>query len=134
LQAGSGRLPDDTSRESSRGRPEDEIDIGPVQCLVYHKREKASDGFSSAWFTERAAKLRNLVTPEGQLQKYLLWRDVTPKDVSYFFHDTQFSRGSWLQYKTVETFIFEDENAAIAFLERNSADIFTTSLGCRRPL
>ncbi|KAL2782359.1 FAD binding domain-containing protein [Aspergillus keveii] len=113
----------------SRGRPEDEIDVGAVQCLVYHKREKATDGFSSAWFTERAAKLRNLVTPESQLQKYILWRDVTPKKVDYLFHNTQFSRGSWLQYKAVETFIFEDENAAIAFLERHSDDIFNGSPG-----
>ncbi|KAL2824971.1 FAD binding domain-containing protein [Aspergillus pseudoustus] len=89
----------------------------PVQCLLYHKRQDAHDEFSPAWFTERAVKLRSIWESETGIYSYILWRDVTPRTAS-FFHGTQFSGGSWLQYKGLETFGFEDADSASSFLDK----------------
>ncbi|KAL4821924.1 FAD binding domain-containing protein [Aspergillus spinulosporus] len=94
----------------------------PVQCLVYHKRESSYDDFSPAWFAERSAKLKRLAANERTIYTYILWRDVTPRTAN-FFHGTQFSGGSWLQYKALETFGFEDTASARSFFERYSSDI-----------
>jgi hypothetical protein len=43
---------------------------------------------------------------------------MTPKNLDFFFRDTQFSGGSWHRYKAVEAFDFDREDAAVAFLDR----------------
>lgn len=98
----------------------------PVQCLVYHRRENPYDEFSPAWFAERSAKLKRLSASERTICTYILWRDVTPRTTT-FFHGTQFSGGSWLQYKALETFGFEDTASACWFFEQYGSDIFGDS-------
>ncbi|RSL81670.1 hypothetical protein CEP52_017149 [Fusarium oligoseptatum] len=51
--------------------------------------------------------------------EYVLWQDMTPKNLDFFFRDTQFSGGSWHRYKAVEAFDFDREDAAVAFLDRH---------------
>lgn len=113
------------TKRSESSEPEKD---GPIQCLIYHKRQDFNDEFSSEWFTERAAKLKSLAASDGRPQKYILWRDVTPRTENYF-HNSQFSGGSWLQYKALETLIFADGNDALAFLEGHNSDIFVAGTG-----
>jgi hypothetical protein len=99
-----------------------------IQCLLYHKRQDSEDEFSSEWFSDRAAKLKSLSASDGRPRKYILWRDVTPKTTNYF-HDTQFSGGSWLQYKALETFLFEKEDDAVSFMEQYNNDVLGAGIG-----
>jgi hypothetical protein len=99
-----------------------------IQCLIYHKRQDANDDFSSEWFSKRAATLKSLSASDSRPQKYILWRDVTPKTTNYF-HDTQFSGGSWLQYKALETLIFKKDDDAVSFLEQHKTVILGAGVG-----
>ncbi|KAJ5547319.1 hypothetical protein N7494_004904, partial [Penicillium frequentans] len=101
---------------------------GPIQCLIYHKRQDLDDEFSSEWFSNRAAMLKSLAASDGRPQNYILWRDVTPKTTNYF-HDSQFSGGSWLQYKALETLIFEKDDDAVSFLEQHKNDVLVAGVG-----
>lgn len=103
-------------------------EVGPIQCLIYHKRQDSNDEFSSEWFSERAAKLKSLSASDDRPQEYILWRDVTPKTTN-FFADTQFSGGLWLQYKALETFMFEKEDDAVSFLEQHNTDVLGAGVG-----
>lgn len=116
---------DQYTAEAESGEP---AKVGPIQCLIYHKRQDVNDEITPQWLSERAAKLKNLSASDGRPQKYILWRDVTPKTENYF-HDSQFSGGSWLQYKALETLVFADENDAAAFLEENNGDVFVAGAG-----
>ncbi|KAH8591631.1 FAD binding domain-containing protein [Bisporella sp. PMI_857] len=113
----------------SKGRTEDKSDVGAVQSIIFHKRTNALDEFSEAWFTKRAASLRDLSASDDRILTYILWRDVTPKNTEHFFHDTQFSGGSWNQYKAVETFAFADEKSAASFFEQHGDELVRGSTG-----
>ncbi|RSL54641.1 hypothetical protein CEP51_014684 [Fusarium floridanum] len=63
--------------------------------------------------------LAKQVTRFSRGQEYVLWQDMTPKNLDFFFRDTQFSGGSWHRYKAVEAFDFDREDAAVAFLDRH---------------
>ncbi|KAJ5389285.1 uncharacterized protein N7496_000353, partial [Penicillium cataractarum] len=104
-------------------KPAKPAEVGPVQCLIYQIRQNSKDEFSSEWFLERAAKLKSLSASDSRPREYTLWRDVTPKTANYF-HESQFSGGSWLQYKALEKFIFEKEDDAVSFLKEHNHDIF----------
>jgi hypothetical protein len=106
----------------SKARPADDSDVGKVECLIFHYRSDASDDYRETWFTKRAAYWKRSMS-DDRLITYTLWRDVTPKDTDYFFRDTQFSRGSWHQYKAVEAFHFADHAAATDFLEQYNSEL-----------
>lgn len=113
----------------SKARVDDKTDIGSVQSIVYHKRFNASDDYSESWFIERAARMKELAASDDQVHTYILWRDVTPKNTDYFFNDTQFSGGSWLKYKAVETLAFINEGAADSFFEHYHNELLGQSVG-----
>ncbi|PCH03081.1 Monooxygenase, FAD-binding [Penicillium occitanis (nom. inval.)] len=102
---------------------DDKSKVDPVQCLIYHKRDNPLDEFSPMWFADRATKIEKLSASDSGPDTYILWRDVTP-NTENFFHDTQFSGGSWLNYKALETFGFENEDNAHSFIEQYGGDIF----------
>lgn len=101
----------------------DKSKVDPVQCLIYHKRDNPLDDFSPLWFADRAAKIEKFLVSDSRPNTYILWRDVTPKTEN-FFHDTQFSGGSWLNYKALETFGFKTKDSAHSFFEKYGGDIF----------
>ncbi|KAH7254398.1 hypothetical protein B0J15DRAFT_466074 [Fusarium solani] len=67
---------------------------------------------------KRAEDMTTVVAADGNSMEYVLWQDMTPKNLDFFFRDTQFSGGSWHRYKAVEAFDFDREDAAVAFLDR----------------
>ncbi|CEJ60599.1 hypothetical protein PMG11_09168 [Penicillium brasilianum] len=123
-----GCLMSQMDQYTAKSESSEAANVGPIQCLIYHKREGIDDDFTPQWFSERAAKLKSLLASDGRPRKYILWHDVTPKTKNYF-HDSQFSGGSWLHYKALETLIFADENDAVAFFEVHNCDFFMTGAG-----
>ncbi|KAH8894413.1 FAD/NAD(P)-binding domain-containing protein [Thozetella sp. PMI_491] len=97
--------------------------IGPTRALIYHERASATDEFSAVWLDARLGKASVLGSSDQRLKAYTLWQDVTPKNTEYFFRDTQFVGGSWLGYKGVEAFEFEDQDAASSFFEEHIQDL-----------
>ncbi|KAJ3456898.1 hypothetical protein MRS44_016921 [Fusarium solani] len=67
---------------------------------------------------KRAEDMTTVVAADGNSMEYVFWQDMTPKNLDFFFRDTQFSGGSWHRYKAVEAFDFDREDAAVAFLDR----------------
>lgn len=102
---------------------EAEDPTGTIQALIFHKKVDAQDDYPASWFTQRSSKWKDLTASDDRLRSYVLWRDVTPKDVDYFFRDTQFSAGSWHKYKAVETLTFPDQVAADSFFEQHGKDV-----------
>lgn len=116
----------------SRGNPSDKSDVGAVQCLIFHKRMSVSDGYGETWFTERSSTWKNIAASDERVQTYTLWRDATPQDTGYFFHDTQFLGGSWHEYKAVEALHFVDEITSAAFLEEHAGVIDGNPRGAKQ--
>jgi hypothetical protein len=108
---------------SKTAQVDDKADIGAIQALIYHKRTDASDEYPLSWFTERAVKWKDLSASDDRVGTYILWKDITPKNVDYFFHDTQFSGGSWLKYKAIETLIFASQGAADSFFDQHARNL-----------
>lgn len=103
--------------------PASPVEVGHVQCHIYHLRDNPNDEFSSEWFLERAVRLKALSASDSRPREYTLWRDVTPKTANYF-HDSQFSGESWLLHKALEKLIFENEDDVVSFLEEHNNGVF----------
>lgn len=89
-----------------------------TRALLFHERNAANDEYSPKWLQTRADRIISAIDTDEKIIQYVLWQDITPKNLDYFFHDTQFSGGSWHNYKAVEAFDFVDEAAAAAALDR----------------
>ncbi|KAM0124003.1 hypothetical protein ACHAO1_011165 [Botrytis cinerea] len=113
----------------SKENPSEKSDVEAAQCLIFHKRSSASDEYPEKWFTDRAAKWRDVEASDDRLRTYILYRDVTPKDTEYFFRDTQFTKGSWNEYKAVEAFYFKDETDSTAFLQQHGKEVVEGAVG-----
>ncbi|KAB8201199.1 hypothetical protein BDV34DRAFT_229556 [Aspergillus parasiticus] len=96
-------------------------DTGTItRALLFHERNNAIDDDSQDWFHSRADRMISTIDDDENLVEYVLWQDMTPKNLDNFFNDTQLSGGSWHNYKAVEAFDFADEAAATSFLDRRS--------------
>ncbi|RSL44977.1 hypothetical protein CEP54_014462 [Fusarium duplospermum] len=89
-----------------------------TRVLLFHNRNAANDEYSQKWLRKRAEDMTAVVAADGNSTEYVVWQDMTPKNLDFFFRDTQFSGGSWHCYKAVEAFDFDSEDAAVAFLDR----------------
>ncbi|EED15308.1 conserved hypothetical protein [Talaromyces stipitatus ATCC 10500] len=94
-----------------------------TSVLMFHNRNEANDEYSQEWFEKRADGMTSIADGDENVVEYVLWRDIAPKNSDYFFRDTQFSGGSWHNYKAVEGFDFVDEDAAAAFLDCHRDEI-----------
>ncbi|KAF7898444.1 hypothetical protein EAF00_004890 [Botryotinia globosa] len=113
----------------SKETPSEKSDAGATRCLIFHKRSSASDEYPEKWFTDRVTRWRDVEASDDRLYTYILYQDVTPKDTEYFFHNTQFSKGSWNKYKAVEAFYFKNETASTAFLQQHEKGIIESAFG-----
>ncbi|RTE84428.1 hypothetical protein BHE90_000962 [Fusarium euwallaceae] len=101
-----------------------------TRVLLFHDRNLANDEYSRKSLQKRAENMTTVVAANRNSMEYVLWQDMTPKNLDFFFRDTQFSGGSWHRYKAVEAFDFDREDAAVAFLDRHRDKI--TENGWRR--
>lgn len=95
---------------------EDGFNPGAIRALMFHHRTAKDDEFTEEWFQERANKVTELITPDHRVHSFVLWQDITPKQVGHFFKDTQFAAGTWHNFKAVETYDFVDQDGASSFL------------------
>ncbi|RDW79296.1 uncharacterized protein DSM5745_06148 [Aspergillus mulundensis] len=105
------RLRNDTGRTNDDGHR--------ARALLFHERSSPTDEYSQEWLEARVDGLSGIVRAEMSITEYVLWRDITPRNLDYFFRETQFSAGSWHRYKAVEAFDFVDEDSVAAFLDRH---------------
>lgn len=95
---------------------EDGFNPGAIRALMFHHRTAKDDKFTEEWFQERANKVTELVTSDHRVRSFVLWQDITPKQIGHFFKDTQFAAGTWHNFKAVETYDFVDQDGAGTFL------------------
>ncbi|KAM0415959.1 hypothetical protein ACHAPT_013058 [Fusarium lateritium] len=98
-----------------------------TRILLFHDRNAVNDECSQKWLQKRANEMVSAVATDENSLEYVLWQDITPKKLEFFFQDTQFSGGSWHNYKAVEAFDFDDEDAAVAFLDRYRDEVTENS-------
>ncbi|EEU33363.1 uncharacterized protein NECHADRAFT_74387 [Fusarium vanettenii 77-13-4] len=98
-----------------------------TRILLFHDRSAANDEYSQKWLQKRSDDMASAVATDENSLEYVLWQDMTPKKLDFFFRDTQFSGGSWHNYKAVEAFDFDNEGAAVAFLDRHTNEITENS-------
>ncbi|KAM6508351.1 hypothetical protein FALCPG4_018224 [Fusarium falciforme] len=98
-----------------------------TRILLFHDRNAVNDEYSQKWLQKRGNDMASVIATAGSSLEYALWQDMTPKKLNFFFRDTQFSGGSWHNYKAVEAFDFYNENAAVSFLDRHRDEITENS-------
>lgn len=96
----------------SRGEP-------GFSMLVFHHRSSVDDEASTSWLEQRLKQVPSLVN--NHIDRYVIYKDITPKDTDEFFKGTQFDKGSWLLFKAVEQFWFGSQEEAADFLSENKS-------------
>ncbi|KAH6976887.1 hypothetical protein EDB80DRAFT_826851 [Ilyonectria destructans] len=114
----------------SRGASKKDNQGVTTWVLLFHERNAANDECSQKWLRKRANNLSGITAADENVLEYVLWQDTTPKNLDFFFKDTQFSGGSWHHYKAVEAFDFANDDIAVAFLDQHRDEI--TESGTRQ--